>query len=353
MTSSTIQTETQFEFVELTLNGVNALEIFVNIEIFENIFLGGVVGSISIIDSDSLGFIEENEIEFIEEISFAFKDARGDELRFEGYMNGLRDEISKNQSKLYVIDFTSKQVRQNEMVSITRAFRDEKPADIVRDMVQKLGESEQESPSVDYGSSLVGEGEPLNWVSGNRKPLEVIKYVVNHGVVMQNSSAEGGKEEQGTSKGTSGYLFWETLDGYRFCAMDDLVDEVPYDDQGQYSTRIANRSESTMEDQLRGIIVYDFPKVGDYFEKLRSGAFKSNLVSFNMDTGILTNFRYDADEKTITDKQKSYVTNATRTLFRAFTNEKFTPTCDRAQDDHGDQSRRYLAPNYHKTEYIQ
>ena len=57
---------TQFEFTELTLNGENALEIFMNIEIFENIFLGGITGSISIFDTDSLQFIDRNGIKFIE-----------------------------------------------------------------------------------------------------------------------------------------------------------------------------------------------------------------------------------------------------------------------------------------------
>ena len=118
MTQSNIAEPTQFEFLELTIAGIDALKIFVNIEIFENIFIGGVVGSISIIDSDGLDFIGSNNIEFIEEISFTFKNALGKELRFEGYMNGLRDEIIKNQKKVYVIDFTSKTVRKNENVFI-------------------------------------------------------------------------------------------------------------------------------------------------------------------------------------------------------------------------------------------
>ena len=41
-------------------------------------------------------------------------------------------------------------------------------------------------------------------------------------------------------------------------------------------------------------MTYDFPKVGDFFEKVRSGAVKSNLVSFDLDTGIMNNFSYEA-----------------------------------------------------------
>ena len=330
---------TQFEFTELEINGANALEIFVNIEIFENIFIGGVTGSISIFDTDSLSFIEKNEIEFIEEISFAFKNADGVEIKFDGYMNGLRDEITNKQKKVYVIDFTSKTVRENEMVFINKAFKNQSPETIVREMVEKLSEEQ----TIDYGSSgSSAEGEPLTWVAGNRKPLDVIKYVVNHGV-KGDADYEGGKEEKGTASGTTGYLFWETLDGYRFCGMDDLINEEPYDIHEDYQTRIANRSDADLQEEMKGIISYEFPKVGDYFEKLRSGAFKSNLISFNMDTGILTNFLYEADDKVVTDKMKKYVKGITRNLFRVHTNEKFEPKCEKAQADTGDQSRKFLA----------
>ena len=337
MTSSGMSMPTQFEFTELEINGVNALEVFINMELFENIFIGGVTGSISILDSDSLGFIEENDIEFIEEINFSFKNSDGVEMRFEGYMNGLRDETTKNQNKIYVIDFTSKTVRENEMVFINKAFKNQSPETIVREMVGKLSEDQ----TIDYGSTGSGdEGEKLTWVAGNRKPLDVIKYVVNHGV-KGSASYEGGEKEDGKTTGTTGYLFWETLDGYRFCTMDDLVNEEPYEVHEDYQTQIANTGMS-IEQQVKGILGYEFPKVGDYFEKLRSGAFKSNLISFNMDTGILTNFQYEADDKVVTEKQKKYVKGVTRNLMRVHTNEKFEPKCEKAQADTGDQSRKFL-----------
>ena len=93
---------------------------------------------------------------------------------------------------------------------------------------------------------------------------------------------------------------------------------------------------------MNGIIGYEFPKIGDYFEKLRSGAFQSNFISFDMDKGILTNFKYEADEKIATEKQLSYVEGVTRNLFRTFSNEKFEKTCKKAKADTGDQSRKYL-----------
>ena len=66
------------------------------------------------------------------------------------------------------------------------------------------------------------------------------------------------------------------------------------------------------------------------------------LSHFNMDTGILTNFLYEADDKVVTEKQKKYVKGVTRNLMRVFTNEKFEKECKKAKADTGDQSRKFL-----------
>ena len=331
---SELSMPTQFEFTELTLNGENALEIFINIEIFENIFLGGVTGSLSIFDSDSLQFIDKNEIEFVEEIKFSFKNAYGDELKFEGLMNGLRDEIIGKQKKTYIIDFTSKCVRENEMQFVNKAFKNSKPEDIIQEMNEKMGGKE-----IDTGNSQTT-GQPLTWVAGNRKPLDVIKYVVNHAVT--DGKVDGGKEEKGQTKGTGGYLYWETLKGHRLSTMDALVKDDPFEFHEDYGTKVQNREEATLDDKMKAIVDYEFPKVGDLFEKLRSGAFASKLTSFNLDTGIYTEFDYKADDTTATKKQQEIVKGMTRQMNRLFTNEKFQPECDRAKEDTGDQSRKYL-----------
>ena len=67
------------KMVEVLLDGVDVIGLFVNIELFENIFLGGVTGSITIMDNDGVSFIEKQKLEFIEEISFTFINANDDE----------------------------------------------------------------------------------------------------------------------------------------------------------------------------------------------------------------------------------------------------------------------------------
>ena len=338
------------EMVEVIVNGEDIIGMFVDIELFENIFIGGVTGSITILDSDSQNFIEKNNIEFIEDISFTFVNADGVKLYFEGVMNGLRNEVVRNQKKLYVVDFTSKSVRRNEMTFVNKAFRDVLPQDIVREMVEgvpTISETDSDPQKRLNSKLIVGNyhtnSEKMTMVAGNRKPIDVIRYVLNHAISKDGAPQYQFDGSEGTSSGTSGFLCWETLDGYRFSSMDNLTKDGNFGETHKdYANYIANMS-SGKSFKTKTIMTYDFPKVGDYFEKLRSGSVKSNHVSFDLDTGIYTNFNYEATDKEVSKKVIDETKGTTRTLVKMFANEKFNNKCEKEVRDTGDQSRMYLS----------
>lgn len=339
MTSSTDQ-PAKVRMVEILVNDEDIIGLFVDIEIFENIFIGGITGSITIMDSDSQNFIEKNGIEFIEEISFTFIDNNDTELRFEGHMNGLRNEVTKNQVKMYTIDFTSKAVRKNEMVFVNKAFRDESPEEITKSMIEDKLENK-----LILGKNH-SNGQPMTWIAGNRKPIDIIRYVLNHGISMDGDPQYN--KSQATASGSSGFLCWETLDGYRFSSMGNLLQEGNFSDTHKnYANYIANLP-SSKETKIKTIMAYDFPKVGNFFEKLRSGAVKSNHVSFDTDTGIMTNFTYNATTKEVTQKVLDNTTDTSRTVMKMYCNEKFKNDCVREERDTGDQSRMYLSQTISK-----
>lgn len=333
--SSQLDHPAKVKMKEILIDGEDIIGLFIGIELFENIFIGGVTGSITIMDNDGVSFIEKNKIEFIEEISFTFENADGHEIKFEGFMNGLRNEMTSNQIKTYVIDFTSKSVRKNEMTFINRAFRDMTPEEIIRPMVENKLDSKL------ITGKNHNDGEKMTWVAGNRKPIDIIRYVLNHGISVDGNPQYDVKESKST--GTSGFLCWETLDGYRFSTMHNLFEEGNFaDTHKKYSTYLANTA-APKEVKTKTIMIYDFPQVGNYFEKLRSGAIKSNHVSFDMDTGIMNNFTYEASDNDVTKKILDSTENTTRTIVKMFTNQKFKNSCEKEQVDKADQSRKYLS----------
>ena len=325
---------TQFTIGEITIDGKDVIGLFFSISIYENIYSPIITGNITLIDTDGAGFIETQGLEFIEEIKFSFTNANGTQLDFTGDLNGLRNEEVKNQKRMYTIDFTSKSVRKNEQTFIMEKFSDKSPEDIAKQMVE-----EELEATIDQFN---GNGIPMTFTGGNRRPTDIIKYVLTHGVTQQSEESSGDSKE-GTTKGTTGFLCWETLSGYRFSDVNSIMKGDIGESHTGFKTQLANYAVS-MEKSMKGIIDYDFKQIGDFQSKLRSGGFKNRVITFNMDTGQYVEQVYD-DTKNMTQKQQEYATAPSRVMVKAFTNERYEKGCTPAQPNTYDQSKKYLAQN--------
>jgi len=305
--------------------------MFMSLEIFENIYLGGITGSVTIMDTDGNGFIEENQIEFVEDFSFEFESVSGEKLKFEGHLNGIRNEVVKQQKRMYTLDFNSKSVRQNEMKFVTKRFKGEKPEDIAKNMVERIGSTLEPK----------GEGLPIEFIGSRRKPLDIMKYILDHATTRESQATNKTDENQQESSGTTGFLFWETLDGHRFCPVDDLLKGEQYTSHDEFRLQTAQKGLS-MEESVKCIIDYEFPQIGDFQSKLRSGAYKSKHVSFDIDTGEYREYVYEAKEGksgSTTKKQVELVGGITRIVSKIFNNERSENTCEKADQDKYDQTR--------------
>ena len=326
---------TQFQIDTISIDGNDVIGLFSSISIFENIYSPVITGSIVIMDSDGARFIEEYDIEFIEEIEFSFKNANDETLEFKGFLNGMRNEMIKNQKKMYTIDFTSKAVRENEKVFVTKRFNNVAPEDIAKEMVEKIGGTEDQ---------WIGSGKPMSFLGTRKRPTKIIEYVLTHGVTEKSSASNKTNEREETTKGTTGFLCWETLDGHRFVDIDTILDGGVGTKHEGFEPKLANRSVS-MEEAMKQVIEFKFDEIGDFQSKLRSGAFKNIVVSFDLDKGYYKEFVYD-DTANMTEKQKEAAGDVpTRVMSRAYNNEMFENTCEKAQDNKHDQSRECLSQN--------
>jgi hypothetical protein len=319
---------TQFMVEKLEIDEIDVRNLFISIDIYENIFSGGVTGNIALYETDAVKFIEDNDIQFIEPISLQFTNANDETFMFEGVINGYQDNTTIGQKRVYILDFVSKTVRKNEMVFVTKPFSNEKPEDIAQQMSDAL-----ESEQVD----IKGEGEPLTFLPPNMKPLDVMRYVIDHGIT-QKATVSNSTDRQQEASGTTGFCFWETLDGFRFCPVDDLL-EGAYEEWEDYENTLANRSHS-MDRLMKNIMTFEFPSLGNFQQKLRSGSIASKQYSFDMDTGEFSAIEYKADETVASEKQSKEVTGYTRILHKLYSPELHQPTCEKAQPNVWDQSRR-------------
>ena len=69
MSETTFSNPTQYETTEVMIDDQDVRGLFLSISIYENIYSPLITGEIVISDTDGAGFIEENNLEFIEPIS--------------------------------------------------------------------------------------------------------------------------------------------------------------------------------------------------------------------------------------------------------------------------------------------
>ena len=335
MSESNFGAPTQFETTEIKIDGQDVRGIFTSVSIFEDIYRPCVTGNITITDSDGAGFIEEQKIEFIEPITLKFKSAEGETLEFKGVLNGLRNESIIGAIKSYVIDFTSEAVRKNEQTFMTGPFKETNPEEIVKKMVEKLGGQLKTS----------ARGKQMNFISSRRRPVDVIKYVLTHGLTQETQATQKEDSKDEEAKGTTGFLCWETMDGFKFESIKDVLSGKSGQEHKDYKTRLVNKSLG-MNELMKSIVQVEFKQIGDFQTKLRSGAFASKNISFDMDSGEYKEYKY-YNRENMTQKQKEALPedSITRIFCRPISNQKYKEDCQKAQPLTGDQSRGYLNQN--------
>lgn len=331
-----IQYPTQFSIGDITIEGKSIVGLFTSIEIFENIGISGITGTITLIDTDGAegeeSFFEANDIQFCEPIEFDFTNGLDQTLTFTGNLNNLRSEIYTPPRRIYTIDFVSEAVHKNEMNFVHKKFNNQSPNNIVTDMVELL----------DGSITTKSDGNNMTFLGVSRKPLKVIKHIVNHAVT---SEAEVTNDEENTEQkasGGSGFMFWETLDGFRFCPTDELLkgDSAAFTEWPDFISTLSNTNDP-IEETMKHIMDAEFPRISDYHSKLRTGQLKSTHKSFDMNTGQYREVTYEGD-KVSSQKLIDACIAPTRILSTLKNNEKHSNDCKKTEDGLDDQSENYL-----------
>ena len=330
---SDFQLPTEFEIQSLDIDGNDVRGLFVSISVFENIYTPLITGSVVLMETDTAKFIEKYQIEGNEEFKFEVKTGK-DSYSFDGVLNGLRNKANDQQFTMYTFDFTTKEVRQNEQTFILKAFREKSPKDIVSEMIEKMGGREDK---------VQGGGKPMTILPSNKRPYEVIKYVLTHGVPDKSNASEGEKEKtQEKASGNGGFMCWATADGFRFNTIEQVMEGGAGGNGGEFESKMMNKGQSISE-MMKCIVTYDFEIMGDFQSKMRSGAFVSKHISFDLDKLHYKEYEYDNTEM-CSDKQKKALEGAkqTRVFCTTHSNERFENQCQKAQNSKYDHRRYYI-----------
>lgn len=98
-------------------------------------------------------------------------------------------------------------------------------------------------------------------------------------------------------KNSIGYLFYETIDGYKFKSLDELFDKTPYPAKNiKYTFSQGNTSAKGSKANDYRIISYSSPKVFDIMDDMRNGAFSHNSIYVDITNRTYRIFRTTADD---------------------------------------------------------
>ena len=324
---------TEFEIQSLDIEGNDVSGLFVSLSVFENLYTPLITGHVTLLETDSAKFIEKYKIQGCEKFEFNIKSAQGS-YKFDGFLNGLRNKVNDQQFTSYTFDFTTEEVRKNEQTFITKAYKEKDPKEIVSDMIEKMGGQEDK---------VTGSGKPMTMLPCNKRPYEVIKYVLTHGVTNKANASEGEKEKtEEKAEGNGGFMCWRTADGFRFASIEDVMEGNAGGQGGEFKSQMMNKGQGIGE-MMESIVSYDFPIMGDVQAKLRSGAWVSHHISFDMDKWHYKDFEYDNTEQA-EGKYKEAIEGAklTRLFVTLHSNERHENDCQKCQNSKYDQRRYYI-----------
>ena len=324
---------TEFEMESCEIEGNDVRGLMASISVFESIYSPLITGHFTLMETDSAKFIEKYKIEGNEDFKFEVKTGK-DSYMFEGVLNGLRNKANDQQFTQYTFDFTTEEVRKNESTFITKAYKEKDPKQIVEEMIQKMDGKQDK---------MNGSGKPMTLLPSNKRPYDVIKYVLTHGVPQENNASEGDKEKRKEeAKGAGGFMCWRTADGFRFATVKDVMDGNAGSNGGEFKSQMMNKGQGLSE-MMESIVHYEFEVMGDIQSKMRSGAFVSKHISFDLDKLQYKEYMYDNTEM-CSPKQKKIVEKdkPTRIYCTLHANEQHENQCQKAQNSKYDQTRYYI-----------
>ena len=333
---------TDIKINKVSVDGESVIGLLQNLDVYENLYSPVIFGSMMLLDSDSANFIANHNIQGVEDVEFEFTSAKNETLQFKGKLNCIRNKTSAQQKIVYVFDFTAEELRKNEGIQVTERFENLSPGEVCQNLIEeKLG-------GILDNEYFDGDGMPMNFLGCTKRPTECIKYSITKGVPHATSEVTGaeGAEKKGEVKGTSGYLCWQTLSGYRMMSIDKIKAGKGGGDAGQF-VRQLQQHELSLQEACNSIMDFDFKELGDFQAKLRSGAFKTNNIFLNIDTGQYMELRMDAEDQ-MTEKDKEQLKDIpfTVTTSSVVSSELFELLCKKATDvDYWDPERKSLAQN--------
>ena len=209
----------------------------------------------------------------------------GEKAMFVTKLSGLD---AQRKSESFTLHLTSKEALQNETVRCCKKYNNANinthVEDILKKVLQttKIGQIEQTSNTYSF-------------IGNNKKPFHILTWLGPKSISAHSKSGNSGKE----AKGTSGFLFYENIDGFNFRSIDSLVSNTQIQNSSSDKENIPKYTfdgigaiqANDLSNNFK-ILNYNYEKNIDLMKSLRVGMYVNKTYFYNMYTQELDIYKY-------------------------------------------------------------
>ena len=214
----------------------------------------------------------------------------GEKAMFVTKLSGLD---AQRKSESFTLHLTSKEALQNETVRCCKKYNNANinthVEDILKKVLQttKIGKIEQTSNTYSF-------------IGNNKKPFHILTWLGPKSISAHSKSGNSGKE----AKGTSGFLFYENIDGFNFRSIDSLVSNTQIQNSSSDKENIPKYNYSgkgmIKSNNLTNnfeILNYNYEKNIDLMKSLRVGMYVNKTYFYDMYNQELKIYKYSLKEE--------------------------------------------------------
>jgi len=178
------------------------------------------------------------------------------------YVSSISNVITEAQREVFTLNLVSKESLVNETTRVYEKFPSGSRIDASVEKIIKDKLKTSKPVDVDVASNKYG------FLGNLRKPFTVLVWLASKAVSQDGKSA--------------GFFFYQTQEGFKFKSVDSLISQEPFEEAYVYSE--INQSSIKADNDFK-ILKYNIQKNQNLLEKLRLGAYSSQLSTFNLLNG--------------------------------------------------------------------
>jgi hypothetical protein len=271
----------------------------ISYNIYEDLFSPFITGNIVI--QDPLSMIANLPIigeEFLELLFVTPElDQKKDSISGKFAIYKITDyEYLQNRLVGYVIHFVSKEAIIDLNVKISKKFDDKSISHIASDILKMYSTFQGKPDEVtEEQLSRFNIEETQNghtYISNYWSPVKNLNYLAEHAITKNRTLPDGT-----VVPGTPSYLFFENKNGLNFISLESLYmgDSTRTFTYNDFNRNFSSDGSSTrdIERNYSNVIELKIIEAFNYMDRIRGGAFTSNLNVYNLTTKTYKSFNYD------------------------------------------------------------